>query len=654
MIDLLFIIIALCGFYMFSLHVLFRLFENSFKKESLFTNTERICLILFLSFLAWTLSSGLMGIMLVWGYFTNSPILISSLSSGLLGLVFILLTYQTLSCYKRINTLFFPLKLTGKEKVILGFILFMVLIYIYRVTIPWADNDEVEFYGYLSKLIAGGRTFKDILREGGFFGYVSSYLVQSKDSLLYGLVNDTYLMRFVRLINLLFCCLGIFSFLRFIKIGRFWSLMACAGLLSLPELGYLALSLKVDSVVMMFSLAAFLSILIAFSLYWKDKKYLWPAFCFSIVSLFLSALAFGNRFYEISSMFLCSCFVWFFLVKLTKKVAISFVGVFILFFLFIFLAAPGILFNFIIYNNPIYPIKPPIFFQKACYTLTSLQAKTDCNIIGLPPVIMQFYLIFALGIGIELAVKVLPFLHCFPMAALKTSSSLGWPYPLIFCVFFWPFFANRNKILNFIMAIFIFQLIFWSFTLHFSRLFIVSNIAAIIVAVIMADLPLPAHSRFLKYVQNTLRLWVILSLSLSLILQIWWLGKRYYGLFLVGNKKRYHAKIAFLKTKDYKEANELSLKDSELLNRILLKTEDKPVVYVFTYSREGVHILLDKRIHIMNFRYKDYRPRDNGYLLINPYFLKECKEVCKENLLRYFPKYVLTTPEAKWELYKTP
>jgi hypothetical protein len=655
MINLISIIFSVCGFYLVSLAILFRCCSSIVKKEVLLSKEEEAYFFLFLSFLAWSVSSGLMALPLVWGYFINSSLLFRYSLNGAIGFVLLAIGLPVLRNYRGMMVLFSHVKLERKEKFILGFIVILLLIYLYRVTLPWADNDEVEIYGYLSKLIAGGRTFGDIFREGGLFGYVTSYLVQSRDALFYGLVNDTYLVRLIRLINLLFCGLGIFSFLRLIRVGRFWSLVAFAGFLSTPELAYLALSLKVDSVVMMFALAAFLSVLLGLAVYLQKKSLQWVsvlAICFSSVALLLAAFAFGNRFYEISTMILCAVCVWFFLTKQTKRPFVSLIGVLALSIILMFIACPGVLYNLFIYNNPIYPVKPPLFFQNASYTMISTQLKTECNIVGLPPVILQIYLIFALGVGLELAVKVLPFLSHLPMAVLKTSSSLGWPYPLIFSIFFLPFFIKYKKVLIFIALIFIFQLFFWSLTLHFGRLFIATNVLTILIAVIIADCNLPIQDRLRLNLQKVLRYWIIFSLAFSFIFQCWWFAKRYYGIFLFGADKRYKAKIGFLKTKTYMEQNELTLRETLMLNGFF-KRENKPIVYVFTYSRGAVHILFDKHIHIKELSIGDPFSGGGRYLLINPDYLKNTKIVNRDILLRYFPIHVLTTPETKWELYRS-
>ena len=170
-------------------------------------------------------------------------------------------------------------------------------------------------------------------------------------------------------------------------------------------------------------------------------------------------------------MGLCAVCAWFFLTKWTKRPFTSLGYILVLSVLFLFIAAPGNWVNLVIRGNPIYPLKPFWPFQNGAYTDTVDSFRANWNIVGLPPVILQVYLIFVLGVGLELLAQVFPFLNCLPMATVR-KTSMGWPYPLVLCIFFWPFFIRSNKVLNLIVGIFIFQLTCWSLGLHYSRLFV--------------------------------------------------------------------------------------------------------------------------------------------------------------------------------------
>jgi len=652
MINWLSAILAIFGFYLATLRLFCKHVDPGFKNSGLSRDREEAYFFLFLSFLAWAVSSGLMALVPVWGYFTDASLLSRYCLNGAIGFILLVIGCPVLHNYRKVGVLFSSIRFERKEKFILSFIALVLLMYAYRVTIPWADWDETRCYGYLSKLIAGGRTFRDLFQENALIEFVRSQLVQSWDAQLYSLVNDTYLVRLNRLFNLLFCGLGVFTFLRLIRVRRFWSLAAVAGFLSIPELSYLALSLKVDSVVMMFELTAFLSIIMAFVIYWHEEKSEGlPRIIFylSTIALLLTAFAFGTRFSGLISMGLCACCACFFLIRQTKRPFASLGGVLALSAFFMFIVAPGYWMNLLIYNNPVYPLKPFWPFQSGAYVY-DFGKLSIYNILGLPPVFLQIYLIFALGSGLELLAKALPFLNCLPMAAAKTQS-MGWPYPLILCIFFWPFFMKSRKVLNLVAGIFIFQLILWSLTLHYSRVFIASSILTILAAVIMADQGKLAQDSFRFRVQKVLKFWIIFSLILSLLFQFWWFGKRYWGPFLAGAEKRYYAKIGFLKTKDYQEKNEPSLRDIEMLNSFLLNAGDKPVVYVLTYSREVMQILFDKHIYIKAFNLDAPWAGGGKYLLINPKFLEDSKVWNMQALADYFPVHVLTTPENKWELY---
>ena len=652
MIDWLCIFFSVWGFYFAVLRLFCKSFEQVFKKDIFRGGENSVHFFLFLSFLAWAVSNGLMSLIPAWEYFADISLASRYSLNGLIGFLLLVVGWPVIYNYRKVGAIIHSIRLERKEKFLLSFIAIVLLIYVYRVTVPWGDHDEALCYGYLSKLMAGGRTFRDIFRED-FLLWSWSQLVQSWDALLYSLVNDTYLVRLSRLVNLLFCSLGIFTFLRLIRVKRFWSLVAVAGFLSIPELSYLALSLKVDSVVMMFELAAFLAIVAAFIIYWHEEnleKLFRAAFYLSLVALLLAAFAFGNRFSGIISMALCAGCAWLFLTKQTKRPFISLGGVLALFAFFIFIAAPGNWFSFVIYGNPIYPLRSFWPFQNGTYTNSVDLFRENWNIVGLPPVILQIYLIFALGVGLELLAQALPFLNCLPMAAIK-KTSMGWPYPLILCIFFWPFFIKGNKVLNLIVGIFIFQLTCWSLGLHYSRLFVASSALVILAAVIMASQEVPAQDFVRQRMQKALRFWIIFSLILSLLFQLWWFGKRYWGLFLFGVEKRYHAQVGFLKTRDYLERNELTLRETQMLNNFFLNKEEKPVVYVLSFSRLVIHILFDKGIHVKILNPGFPYAGGGKYLLINPEYLKEEKTLNKQILLRYFPVHVLTTPDTKWELY---
>jgi hypothetical protein len=481
--------------------------------------------------------------------------------------------------------------------------------------------------------------------------FVRSQLVQCWDAQMYGLVNDTYLIRFNRLVNLLFCGTGLFTFLRLMSVGRFWSLVGLAAFLSTPELSYLSLSLKVDPVVMMFEWGAFLSMMMATVCYWLERnsrQILRMSFFLSVAALLLSAFAFGNRFSGIIPMLLSSGFSSFFLIKLTKRPLMSFLTIFILFFLFMFISAPGYWENYILYKNPVYPVKPFWPLGNGAYTVTAEYMKSRWNIVGLPPVILQVYLIFALGAGLEMFAKVMPFLHHLPMAA-RQAGSMGWPYPFIFGVFLWPFFIRGNRVLNLIVGIFIFQFVCWSLGFHYSRLFVASYSLMILAVVMMIDQVVPSEDIVRKRVQQILKALVTVGLIVSFLLQAWWFEKKYYGPFLVTPVQRYQAKVKLLQ-KDYLEENVPTFSEAQMLNSFFLQNNPKPLVYTMTYSSIVLHVLFDRHINIKSLNISSPFIEPGSYLLINPAYLKGMS-VDRKILLRHIPIHVLTTPQTKWEVY---
>ncbi len=648
------VIFALAGFYLATLKVIndavgkpLRLYAGTQKNGVFYAS-------LFLCFLAWALSCGVMSMVPVWGFTSSLPWAYCQAVNGVLGLVALIWAWPVLADFGQFRKRL-TVRLSRAEKFVLLFIALVLAMYFYRVTIPWSDRDEIVAYGYFSKLMSSGRTLQDMLHEKGPQCYGSSFMVQSWDAMLYGLVNDTWLVRFARLLNFVFCGFGVFSFLRLVGARRFWSLTAVAGFLSIPELSYLAVSTKVDAVVMMFELAALLAVAMAFVIYWKDTESqgsLRAAAYLSVFALAGAAFAFGNRFSGIIVMVLCAGCGWFFLNKFLRRPWAAFAVVFALFCFLMFISASGCWANIVIYGNPIYPTKPFWPFQNGTYvsTFTMEWFRANWNIVGFPPVVLQVYLVFALGVGLELLAKALPFLNCLPMAAMRTTS-MGWPFPFILGVFFWPFFRGSNKALDLIAGLFIFQLVSWSLGLHYSRVFLASSTLMILAMALMADMEVPSSDRVRSGIQKLVRVWVIISLMLSLLFQVWWFEKRYWGLFLITSEQRYHAAAEFVKNReDNREQNLPTFQEVRTLNRFFLDRDARPLVYVVTYS--GVlHAIFDGRIHIKNFDSSDPWCGEGKYILINPGMLRENGPSLRVALMRYFPVHVLTTPDTGWELY---
>ncbi|MBF0485469.1 MAG: hypothetical protein HQL16_03030 [Candidatus Omnitrophica bacterium] len=593
-----------------------------------------------------------MAIILVWGYFLGESLLLRYYLNGAMGALLLIVGWPVLKEFSKLSCLFKAIKLDIKEKLVISFIVFILFLYFYRVTIPWGDHDEAGLYGYLSKLISSGKSFFDLFYEGGPKGLVCSQLVQSWDAQLFGLVNDTYLVRLNRLVDFLFCAVGIFTFLKLMRVRLFWAFVGVAAFLSTPELSYLALSLKVDAVVMMFELAAFLAIIMAFFLYWNEKESretTGTSFSLSAVALLLAAFATANRPTGAFSLLLCSACGWFFLTRWLRRPGLSFVIILAFALGAAFITAPGYMVNFLVYKNPLYPMQGFGPFQNGEYVYSRELFRAGWNIVGVPQGILQVYLVFVLGIGIELFAKVIPFLNHFPMAAVRCAS-MGWPYPLILSIFIWPFFRKSQKVLNMIIIIFSFQFICWSLGYHYSRILLATLTLMIMASILMADQDVDLKDKAGKILQKILKAWIVLSLVLSLALQIWWFEKRYFGPFLFTSQQRYQAKVRFLETKDYMEKNMLTFKEANFLNKFLINSSKRPIVYPLTYSSAVFHIIFDSRINLKDSGITF--PYEKGqYLLVNPRFVEEKGSDFKHSIMQYFPEHVLTTPDTHWEVY---
>ena len=254
----------------------------------------------FIVAVAWAIGTGLYGIIPVWSFFLNLPLQTTIYLNGVVGLIGLIVCRNSLSEIKqRFKGLRFNYKLNKWEYVLAVYLLTIVGFYVYRVAIPWGDHDEVVLYGYVTKLISQGLTHHNFLDLKMSSGYsVPSFLIQSTDAQLFALINDTYLVRLMRFVNILFCSLSIFNFLRLLNVNRIWSWVAIACFVSTPELSYLATSLKIDSVMMMFELNSLLMLVTAILLYFKQaksKNALLPAYYLSTTALLLAIFSFGNR-----------------------------------------------------------------------------------------------------------------------------------------------------------------------------------------------------------------------------------------------------------------------------------------------------------------------------------------------------------------------
>ena len=615
------------------------------------SGSERWACVL-LCFWAWVLAGGVGAVIPVWGYFLNFPLFPVSFINAVAGLVALFWGWPVIRQMKCSGRVCPRSAFPWPEKIVLAAAAVLLFMYLYRVCLPWRDHDETLLYGYLTKLMAGGWTFADIARENGPIGLMPSHLVQSGDARLYALVNDTYLVRFSRLLNFVFCGAALFAFLRIVKVPRLWALTGVAVFWGTPELSYLAVSLKVDAVVMMFEWGAFLALAVAFLLRDYDQtrgsSRVEPVLC-AVLALVLSAFAFGNRFSGIISMGLSGACLVFFLGKYWHRWALALGTALVISVATAVVFAPGYWVHSAVYQNPLYPVRGPGMFKDGVYLYTIEQFKANWNITGLPPVLLQGYLLFALASGLELIVKIFPFLQHLPMAANPTES-MGWPYPLLLAVLLWPLFRKSQYALNVVTGLFLFQFVSWSIGLHYSRLFLASSVLMIMAAMMMAACSVRREDRWHLFVQKGLKGWIILTLLVSFLLQGWWFHKRYFGLSLFGAKARYDAALGFLGTKDYLETEGmLTFEEARNLNNYLLETGSHPVVYIITRSHAAAQILFDKQIYVTDYSEIGAASGMGSFILVHP-ACRNNPEV-REAVQRYFPVPVRTTPVSGWVLY---
>ena len=215
-----------------------------------------------------------------------------------MGLLFIFLAKDVFcGIYATIRQTFFYIKFSKFEWLLFFTIIMLILFYLYRSGIPWVEHDEMAVYGFLSKLIANGWSYEDVLNGWRWTVHSGPKMTESLDAQLFMLLNDPFLVRFSRFIGLMACSLGIFSFLRFFNVRRLWSLFAVAIFLSTPEICLLGLFLKVDAVIMSYELCALMNLTVAIWGYRyhpvKERERI--VLPFAVTALILSFSSFGSR-----------------------------------------------------------------------------------------------------------------------------------------------------------------------------------------------------------------------------------------------------------------------------------------------------------------------------------------------------------------------
>ena len=619
-------------------------------------NTHSAAIQIFLIGISWTLSTSLRGLISVWGYYLGIPIQLVCLLSGVLGLVFVV------TCRDAILILFrfcqsVSFKILRKTEWILFIVIVLSLLcYLYRTGIPWLESDEMTVYGFLTKLMANGWSFTDIIDAWGMTVHSGPKMTESLDAQLYLINNNTFFVRIGRLIGLVSCSLVIYSFLRLFHVNRFWSLFSVACFLGTPEFSSIAVSLKVDSAVMTYELSAMLLLGMIIWGHWtyQGKEYAEFIVQLSAIALILASAATGSRKSGMYVAFITLIILLFSLYQAhrNKYSTISYPKLGFLL-IFVVLLFAGYWANMYVYGNPIFPFKAAWPFNNGEYIKTIDDYRSIYNIVGLPPIIKQLYLILYMGLDLEKVDKYIKLSSFLPFVKYR-SSSMSEPFPLLLSLFMLPFFTRYRKILCVLGVLFVYQLFMWSSGVHYSRVFLASSSVSVVIASIMAALNPLQMSKLNKMLQNILRACLIILLFGIFSILSFRTIKLYNYAGLTYTKQQqydflyrlfYHSWYRTFKTKRwYKEDKCPKRTDIKQINRII-SNYSKAYIGIISASGRAISVLF-KDGFFMEYSDTDFQKTD--IIIINKRF-PPLKELFP-NIRVKFPSLLYESSDHNWKV----
>lgn len=467
-----------------------------------------------------------------------------------------------------------------------------------RVILPWYDQDEITVYGYLSKLIAQGWTFPEVVAIWTGCVHFGPKLGECLDGQAYMLANDIWAIRLGRVFGLAAIgaiCSGMLRSFRAPSLYG-WAAAACA--LLTPELtAYLGVSLKVDAVVMLFEFSALCALTIAWIRYLaigrgsgspknpRDQEtVLSPAELACVLALFAAA----TRQSGLYAALLCGAsFVWFSwprpwalsalpLRRVTLLAALA--GV----------AGIGYWANWAAFGNPIYPFKAPWPFSAAPFLTSLANYSKNLNIQG-PLGIVQLYLIPHLALGLEMRNLPFPPHTPFPHALLR-GQSMGWLNPTLLTVFLWPFAVSLRPALV-LGAIFLWQFLIWSLGVQYSRVFIGSSLLMPLLCGYLCWARFPTATRWSALVQKLAFLLLTLTICLLLPLGLRWtwlrIGPAPQTIMTAAGRFEYNASVM----SKFSQGMAMPTQADAAAFDEILATLPRPVVGVMSLAGNGVHTL---------------------------------------------------------------
>lgn len=423
--------------------------------------------------LGWALGLGMRGLAASLGYYLGVLPWLPMLACGLAGAVLAVLCRSQTRFLLPGGAL---RKATPEAKVGLALFACALLFHLARVPLPWADQDEITAYGFLTKMIAQGWTFPEVVRVWAGSLHFGPKLAESLDAQLYLLAGDTWLVRLGRLANL--CAVGLVctGMLRALgaPLALGWAVAACV--LATPELAYLGVSLKVDAVVMLLEVGSLILLALAWLAHLPGGPEAQGADAVArqettlrcaVLACLLALFAAATRQSGLYAVFLSGTSLLWLAGRsraprgLWLRLALlACVGA---------LAGSGYWANWAAFGNPIFPFKAPWPLSEAAYLTTLERYREQLNILG-PPGLVQLYLIPHLALGLELRHMPFPPYSDFPHALVR-GQSMGWLNPTLLGIYLWPL-ALRLRPALVLGALFLAQYAFWCLGVHYSRVFL--------------------------------------------------------------------------------------------------------------------------------------------------------------------------------------
>ncbi len=371
--------------------------------------------------------------------------------------------------------------LTPYEKIALFLILVIVINYVYRIAVPWYDEDEITQYGFYAKFIASGWTSRNFPPLFGL-GF-PAYAAESFYGLLYSIKMNAIMPRLFHFFNFMFNAVSMYAIARLITKRRIYGLLAILIFLCTPEFSYMATSMKTDATLMGYELTALLLFFIIV------RKMNWGALKFSNGSpeilAISSILVFMGIAIRTTGIYSACMILPMYLISLLR----SKLGVVrqVKWALFVFVILNIILItywlNYYYYDNPFYPLKGvwTVFFKHAKYNFDISYYRQIYNInTNWPPILSYAYIIVycAFGLGATVFNKV-----AFLIQPVDKGVAFGWLTPCLLIVFVAPFFIKKSKDIAILFFMFIFVFLIWVHGIEYTRCLFAASSLTILIAI---------------------------------------------------------------------------------------------------------------------------------------------------------------------------